>query len=87
MRVRVRCIPCADGHIGTIVILYDRILWIYMSKVAKVISTPYTLTTAAAGTLCHRSTPLQWAALEGHSDVAALLIEKGADVAVKNDDG
>ena len=81
----IRWFRCA--HIGTKSDILRWILWLYISKAAKFLSTPYTLTTAAAGTLCHRSTPLQWAALEGHSDVAALLIEKGADVAVKNDDG
>lgn len=33
------------------------------------------------------ATPLHWAALRGHEDVARLLLDKGADVNVRNNDG
>ena len=32
-------------------------------------------------------TALSWAALQGHTEIAALLIERGADVNAKNQDG
>ncbi len=33
------------------------------------------------------ATALMWASLEGHPEIAKLLIEEGADVNVQNDDG
>ena len=33
------------------------------------------------------STPLHWAAKEGHTEIASLLIGNGADINSKNNDG
>ena len=35
----------------------------------------------------HQRTPLHWAAVEGHTDSVELLIQAGADVNIKDDDG
>ena len=35
----------------------------------------------------HQGTPLHWAAAEGHVDTVQCLIEKGADIKIKTDNG
>ena len=35
----------------------------------------------------HQETPLHWAAIEGKEGTVQLLIEKGADINVKDNDG